>query len=137
MKSTFVANSKKHMEVGAFVGTIGNVVLYLFHYLRDKMKKPNQKFNWCEFLTTILLGCALGTFTGIAADKFEPATHPNYRGFFHSYLFWILIGWSLLQILVGKQDRIWKHFAVIGFAGYSSHLLIDSQTLKSLPILGI
>jgi hypothetical protein len=51
-----------------------------------------------------LAGCALGGLTGIAADRFEPASNPNHRGFFHSYTIWILTGLTVLEVLSGNKD---------------------------------
>ncbi len=85
----------------------------------------------------LLAGCALGGLTGIAADKFEPALNPNHRGFFHSYTIWVLAGLTVLEVLCGDKDKIWKNLTIIGFAGYSTHLLLDMQTPKSLPLTGI
>jgi|GEM_PF-5564192 hypothetical protein len=40
-----MANFKKHLEVGAIVGTIGNIVLYIFQYFHEKTTNPNHKFQ--------------------------------------------------------------------------------------------
>jgi hypothetical protein len=39
--------------------------------------------------------------TGKATDKFEPATHPNHRGFFHSFFFRLL----LRQVCEERSDE--------------------------------
>jgi len=75
------------LEVGAVVGTLVNIGLFIFQYVHEKIKNPTHKFNWREFISTVLWGCALGALTGIAADKFEPANNPNHRGFFIVILF--------------------------------------------------
>ncbi len=132
-----MANFKKHLAVGTIVGAAAGAGIYLIQYYKDKEENPEAIFQWSKFFQLLVAGCTIGAITGIAADKFEPEIHPNHRGLFHSYLIWILIGWGVLQVIFGNKERIWKNFAIIGFAGYSSHLLIDSQTPKSLPILGI
>jgi membrane-bound metal-dependent hydrolase YbcI (DUF457 family) len=117
-----MANFNKHLAVGAIVGTVAGAGIFLFQYSTEKEENPEVKFHWGKFLQLTLAGCALGALTGIAADKFEPALNPNHRGFFHSYSIWILAGLTVLEILSGKKDLIWKNLAIIGFAGYSSHL---------------
>ncbi len=35
-----MANFKKHLEVGAVVGTLGNIGLFIFQYVHEKIKNP-------------------------------------------------------------------------------------------------
>jgi membrane-bound metal-dependent hydrolase YbcI (DUF457 family) len=132
-----MANFKKHLTVGAFVGTFTGAGIYLVQYFQDKEENPEAIFQWSKFIQSLIAGCSIGTITGIAADIIEPALNSNHRGFFHSYSIWILAGLAVLEILSGNKDKIWKNLAVIAFTGYSSHLFLDSQTPKSLPIVGI
>jgi membrane-bound metal-dependent hydrolase YbcI (DUF457 family) len=133
-----MANFKKHLATGAFIGTIAAVVLYLIRYFKEQRRNPDYKFGFWKFIQAILAGCALGAITGIAVDKIEPAINPNHRGFFHSITFWILLGISAYKAFMGRNiDCICKNLVVIGFAGYSSHLMLDMETPKSLPLLGV
>jgi membrane-bound metal-dependent hydrolase YbcI (DUF457 family) len=133
-----MANFKKHLVTGAIIGTITAVVLYLIWYFTQLRRNPKYKFNFWQFIQGILAGCALGAITGIVADKIEPATNPNHRGFFHSIAFWFLLSVTAYKTLMERNiDCLCKNLVVIGFAGYSSHLMLDFQTPKSLPILGV
>ena len=132
-----MADYKTHLNAGAIAGTIAGAGLYLIQYINEKEKNAEHKFKWDKFFLSSLAGCALGALTGIAADKLEPPLNPNHRGFFHSYSIWILAGLAVLEVLSGNKNKIRKNLAVIGFAGYSSHLLLDSLTPNSLPIIGI
>jgi membrane-bound metal-dependent hydrolase YbcI (DUF457 family) len=132
-----MANFKKHLAVGAIVGTAAGAGIFLIQYFQDKEKNPEAIFQWSKFIQLLVTGCAIGAITGIAADIFEPALNSNHRGFFHSYSIWILAGLAVHEVLTCKKDKIWKNLAVIAFTGYSSHLFLDSQTPKSLPIIGI
>jgi membrane-bound metal-dependent hydrolase YbcI (DUF457 family) len=133
-----MANFKKHLVIGAFVGTIAGVVLYLIRYFQEHKRNPNHKFGLWKFIQTILAGCALGAITGIAVDKFEPTLNPNHRGFLHSVACWILLGIAAYKTSMERNiNCICKNLVVIGFAGYSSHLVLDMETPKSLPLFGI
>jgi membrane-bound metal-dependent hydrolase YbcI (DUF457 family) len=80
----------------------------------------------------------MGAIMGVAADKLEPSTNPNHRGFFHSYTCWILSFVAIYYLCSGRNpNTIMQNLAIIGFTGYSSHLALDMLTPKSLPILGI
>lgn len=130
-----MANFNKHLKVGAIIGIIGSAGMFLYHYSQEKDKNPNYKFSWDKFLIAVISGGALGAISGIAADKFEPALNPNHRGFFHSYTIWFLAGLTVLHVLTSNKDKILKNMVTIGFLGYSSHLALDIQTPKSLPII--
>ncbi len=132
-----MANFRKHLETGAKAGTFVGCIFYIIQYIKAKNRNPLYVFNFGEFLKTMLIGTGLGAISGILPDKMEPATNPNHRGFFHSYLFWFTAGFVTLIILLGKFKTIWKFIASCLFAGYSSHLVLDSKSTKSLPIHGI
>lgn len=133
-----MASFKKHLVTGAIVGAITAVILYLVRYFKEQRRNPKYRFDFWKFILTILAGFSLGAITGIAPDKIEPAINPNHRGFFHSITFWVLLGISVYKTIKGRNiDCFCKNLVVIGFAGYSSHLYLDSQTPKSLPLLGV
>ncbi len=132
-----MANFSTHLKTGAIVGTIAGAGFYLIRYAEEKKENPLLKFNWEVFVKVSLAGCAFGAIAGVAADKIEPALSPNHRGFFHSYTIWFLGCLAVLEFVSGNKENIWKNLAVIGFAGYSSHLFLDSLTPKSLPIIGL
>ena len=133
-----MANFKKHLVTCASVGTITAIVLYIVRYFKEQKRNPDNRFNIWKFINAILAGCALGALTGIVTDKIEPATNPNHRGFFHSIIFWFVLSVAAYKTLLEQDvDCLCKQLVVIGFAGYSSHLMLDMQTPKSLPFLGI
>lgn len=131
-----MANFKKHLVTGAIIGTITAFVMCFIQYLKELRKNPKRRFSFWQFIQGILAGCALGSLMGIITDKIEPSTNPNHRGFFHSITFWFLLSIAGYKILMGKNvNCLCKNLVVVGFAGYSSHLLLDMQTPKSLPFL--
>jgi membrane-bound metal-dependent hydrolase YbcI (DUF457 family) len=132
-----MANFKKHLVTGAIIGTITAIILYLVRYFKEQRRNPDFRFGFWKFIQAVLAGCALGGLTGIVTDKIEPAINPNHRGFFHSITFWFLLSVAAYKTLIGRDvDYLCKNLVVIGFAGYSSHLMLDMQTPKSLPFLG-
>jgi len=133
-----MANFKKHLVTGVVVGTITAIVLYIFRYFNEHKRNRKIKFEFWKFVQSIFSGCALGALTGIVTDKIEPTTNPNHRGFFHSFTFWFALSVAAYKILFERDvDCLCKDLMLIGFAGYSSHLALDMQTQKSLPLLGI
>ncbi|NMB72978.1 MAG: metal-dependent hydrolase [Bacteroidales bacterium] len=77
-----------------------------------------------------------GAAAGILPDKLEPANNPNHRKFVHSLTFYVILIWLILKI-VNKKDMepIGKSLATSGLISYGSHILIDSTTAKSIPII--
>jgi membrane-bound metal-dependent hydrolase YbcI (DUF457 family) len=133
-----MANFKKHLEIGAIIGTITAIVLYLVRYFKEHRRNPDYRFGFWKFIQAVLAGCALGALSGIVTDKIEPATNPNHRGFFHSITFWFALSVTTYKLLFERDvDCLCKELVVIGFAGYSSHLMLDMQTPKSLPLFGV
>jgi membrane-bound metal-dependent hydrolase YbcI (DUF457 family) len=133
-----MANFKKHLVTGAIVGTITALVLYIIRYFNEHKRNRKIRFDFWKFIQSILSGCALGALTGIVTDKLEPASNPNHRGFFHSLTFWYILSVAAYKLLFERDvDCLCKELVVIGFAGYSSHLMLDMQTPKSLPLFGV
>jgi membrane-bound metal-dependent hydrolase YbcI (DUF457 family) len=133
-----MANFKKHLVTGAIIGTITAIVLYVIHYFKEQRRNSEYRFGFWKFIQAILAGCALGALSGIVSDKIEPATNPNHRGFFHSITFWFLLTLATYKTLIERNiDCLCKNLVVICFAGYSSHLILDIQTPKSLPLFGV
>lgn len=130
-----MANFKKHMVTGAIVGAICGAVYVIVQFFRKRKRNPKCRFNWTDLFATFLMGYGLGAITGIAADKFEPALHCHHRKFFHSFSFWTIFGYMVIHAMSGRMNNTWKKMALISFAGYSSHLILDHQTPKSLPLI--
>jgi hypothetical protein len=105
----------------------------------------------------LALGGGLGGYlTGTLADKLEPATSPNHRSAFHGIGINGVTGAiiyvptkEILQRLLDKakeydtkQDkfmaflcRLAVGFIIGGLFGHISHLVADSSTSKSIPLL--
>lgn len=73
-------------------------------------------------------------------DLIEPATSPNHRQFFHSWLVFGVTGYMIKSLWnwnpLTAQDRHVRRLLISLLVGYSSHLFLDALTTKSLPIIG-
>lgn len=101
---------------------IGGILAFL-------VVNENIQIDWTllGFLVA-LSACLLGTRL---PDILEPPTHPEHRGFFHSYFILIvtaLIGYLLFNSLNSRADVI----VLFLLAGYESHLILD---LPFMPII--
>jgi hypothetical protein len=100
-------------------------------YLLYKLSK-NQPIDFWEVLTVGISGAAVA----LVPDILEPATNPNHRSLFHSGAALGLISFGGKKILQDKQltenQKAW--LLSLGVA-YTSHLVIDGTTPKSIPIL--
>lgn len=84
---------------------------------------------------------SLGTMGGKIPDWLEPALHPNHRKFFHSLLFAAGVMYAGYKVYEWEPEtdgqKILRFVMLTLAAGYLSHLLLDSLTPKSLPIIGL
>lgn len=127
-------NSKTHIISGTIVGAVAMLCITV----RKGILTPIR----------FLVGLAVSALVSRLPDILEPATSPNHRGFFHSVVFFVV----LTLLCMG----IWKKFESVGENGETKqitlkelllallfvgllcvmlHLLLDSFTKKSLPIL--
>ncbi|UCF45076.1 MAG: metal-dependent hydrolase [Candidatus Bathyarchaeota archaeon] len=116
-------DSSEHAIIGAGVGFGG--------YLIFKNLK-NEPLS----LEGSILSLIGGAFFGLLPDILEPATNPNHRSFFHSMSLLLLIG--SLNIKLFQNEKLTeeqKLFLSLISGSYCSHLIADSQTKKSLPLL--
>lgn len=81
----------------------------------------------------------IGKGAGCIPDLLEPATSPNHRRVFHS---WIALaamgyGWKKAYDWEPKSDldKFIRYVALVGGAAVISHLALDSFTPKSLPLM--
>jgi hypothetical protein len=106
--------------------TIGGISAYL-----EQQKGKNTLTPWMH---AILAACF-----GTLPDVFEPAFHPNHRQFFHSLTFAVLLGSGLYRLQRWEvDDEVWKFLKSLGLVAggaYLVHLIMDSTTAKSLPII--
>lgn len=87
---------------------------------------------------TVLVACG-GAACGTLPDLVEPAIHPNHRQFFHSVTFAALLAIGLYEIYLWQPqtdaDKLIKVVLLIAGGAYLVHLIMDSQTKKSLPVI--
>lgn len=111
----------------AIVGALTGLVTYRLHKLNE---------NEAPTIQGALGFILLGGFAGVLPDILEPATSPNHRSFFHSA--------ALLLMLAHVSQKAWESqnltdvqkLVISAFtSAYGSHLLSDSLTPKSIPLV--
>jgi len=137
-----MANRPEHVQVGALAGGVVGLLQVLVR---------GGTFGEC--LAGGVGGALSGAAGGRLPDIIEPAVHPNHRGPAHSVAFAAASTTALVKVQPTWTD-LWARqrpatlaqrlsFAFLegagaGFGpGYLSHLLLDAQTPKSLPLLGV
>ena len=116
-------NSEEHALIGGtigFLGYMGNRLVY---------QKPIN-------LIALFLSTIGGAGAAVLPDLLEPADDPNHRSIFHSV--------TTLLLLTGANIKTWENkeltedqklaLSILSTA-YESHLIADSTTKKSLPLL--
>ncbi len=88
-----------------------------------------------------VLATAAGTFFGKLPDILEPALrNPHHRQFCHSVAVLMALGYGLKKTYEWKPkdnvEEALRCLVLCAGAGYISHLLLDSSTPRSLPLLG-
>lgn len=87
----------------------------------------------------LLAGTAAAFLTKLP-DILEPATSPNHRQFFHSVAFAGLIGFAFHKLGKWRSEsaggEFLKSLGQIAIPAHLIHLLLDSLTAKSLPLVG-
>ena len=116
-------NGKTHIILGAVAGVAAAIAFQ--HYSRSEEKK-NEPLDWMDVGCCALIGAAAGCLP----DIIEPATSPNHRKFFHSFLFGAVVLYALGRLTAQCSFRLLLY--VIG-AAYLTHLTADAQTKKCLP----
>lgn len=120
-----LASGSSHQMAGAIAGTVMCVI--------DQRAEKSQGFN-------PLIAAFLGGLAGKLPDYLEPAAHPNHRQFFHSFLVLSGIACGMKSVYQWEPDKPWEKLVrgllLVGGASYLSHLLLDSCTKKSLPLVG-
>jgi len=122
-----MANFKQHAIIGVAVGT----GFSLFKYFVEKENNPEAKID----LKDLFLHASLGFIAASLPDLIEPARNPNHRAFFHSITSGILSCILILQTHRSALNPETKSLLTCLGLGYTSHLLSDSSTAKSLPII--
>lgn len=116
-------NKIEHLITGALAG----VGMYLAH----------RKFmNLQPNLGGTIFSAIGGAIGGILPDVLEPPTNPNHRGPCHSVAAGVAVVTGGQQLFASQQVPLEIKEGLAPFlAGYVSHLLLDSTTPKSLPLL--
>ncbi len=87
----------------------------------------------------LVAGTAAAFFTKLP-DMLEPATCPNHRQFFHSVAFAGLLCLAFHELWKWQPDSAGGEFlralGQVAIPAYLIHLLLDSLTAKSLPLVG-
>ncbi|WCL55545.1 metal-dependent hydrolase [Gimibacter soli] len=119
-----MANRVEHEIIGAIAG---GTVAALNNDAKD------------QYAVNFAAGAFLGKVAARLPDLLEPAIHPNHRGFFHSWLFLSVLGAGMVKLWEWEPEatnqKVLKWALLVTGAAYASHLLRDSITPKSLPIV--
>jgi membrane-bound metal-dependent hydrolase YbcI (DUF457 family) len=108
----------------------GGLVLSL--YILDKKFIRKEELS----LEGVAGSFCLGAIGGKFADILDPPISPNHREFFHSVTLAavVLFGKDRLYQLLDLDEKARKHFDWF-LSSYASHLILDVQTVKGLPII--
>ena len=119
-------NFKEHLGLSALVST-GTYLGMCRYYGRH----PD--------LGEILVCAGIGICAGAAPDIFEPATNPHHRALGHS----VALGAALTKFAItncSPENGNWEEFlkiaAAVASVAYLAHLIADTLTPNSLPLLG-
>lgn len=87
----------------------------------------------------VLAGTAAAFLTKLP-DILEPATSPNHRQFFHSVAFAGLLCLAFHELSKWEPEsaggELLKALGRVAIPAYLIHLVLDSLTAKSLPLVG-
>ncbi|MCF6218191.1 MAG: metal-dependent hydrolase [Gammaproteobacteria bacterium] len=122
-----MANGKTHLVVGGLTG--------LAVALADHPAKSNAISH--HPLTAV----GVGAFFGKLPDTIEPSLrNPHHRQFFHSIAFLSATGYAFKKAYNWESENDWESllrgFALVATGAYISHLVVDSFSSRSLPVIG-
>lgn len=136
-------NAKTHRKAGAIAGGTTALIEAIFERptstTLQRVQQPQSFWRniWRGFLRVIevagktALGAFIGALTARLPDLIEPAKHPNHRGTAHSFS--VLVG--LIIVFVRRRPNHPLSIMIRpALAGYGSHLALDANTPKGLPI---
>lgn len=91
------------------------------------------------WLANPVTGALLGKAAGRLPDIIEPALSPHHRKLFHSWAVFAGMGLAVKAAYDWQPEEEYQKtlrwIAIIAGAGYLSHLLLDSLTKRSLPLV--
>ena len=122
-----MANGKTHLVVGGLTG--------LAVALADQPAKSNKVSH------NPLTSAVVGAFFGKLPDIIEPSLgNPHHRQFFHSVAFLSATAYACKKAYDWEPTNAWEAFlrgvALIAGGAYISHLVVDSFSSRSLPVIG-
>jgi len=131
-------NLKKHVAVAAGVGGGANLLWQLCKIFDS----PNPPKDFWETLRRIdyfemAAFAAIGGACGALPDIIEPADNPNHRALFHSLACAGVLTYGAFGKHTANLRSEDRHTLRIAALSYLSHLLLDSETPKGLPIVGL
>lgn len=135
-----MADRREHNTFGAILGGLAAAL-------------SSRATNGGDLLREIIAGAAGGYLGSSLADVLEPPTSPNHRSVFHGIalnglaayhgtgplLRWRTRGGQPATDPAGaptnRDDALMSAFALGAASGHASHLLLDSETPRGLPLL--
>lgn len=86
------------------------------------------------------IAAGVGAVFGKLPDLLEPATNPHHRQFCHSVVVLGAIGYGFKKAYQWQPrdplEKMIRGLLLIAAGGYTSHLLFDAITPRSLPLIG-
>jgi inner membrane protein len=136
-KYLFMPNAKTHIKIGAAIGLASGAFLNLKEQEKRMAQSQETPFNWREFLIHCALGISTGAAGGILPDLLEPAYHPNHRNICHSLAALTGVGYGGIRFAHQNEINPYlKTILVAICASYTSHIILDGNTAKGVPLLG-
>ena len=130
-------NFEKHFETGIMLGLTVGAGMELWRQLRAIRKKRQNIFDFQRFAGKAVASMLLSALGSSLPDALEPAGSYNHRKFFHSWL--TALGLSVAEFyMLSKEldEEDLADFIVSRISiGYLSHLMLDSETPKGLPMM--
>lgn len=87
-----------------------------------------------------LTGSVVAAICTNIPDILEPAVNPHHRQFFHSLAFAGMVGYGMYKTYEWNPetefDKFTRFCILVAGAGILIHLAMDSNTPRSLPLLG-
>jgi len=98
---------------------------------------PNKE----SFVYYPALSGVVGAMVGKLPDLLEPAyKNPHHRQFYHSFTVLGLVAWGTYKAHEWEThddvEKFIRGLALVGGVAYTSHLILDALTHRSLPIVG-
>ncbi len=121
-----MANRDSHEAIGGIVGLVIAIA--------DQRSNNSLTYNPSAAVVT-------GIIFGSLPDVLEPSlNNPHHRQFFHSLAVMGAVGYGVMRAYKSQPDselgRAGRVLAMIAGGAYLSHLVADSITPSSLPLVG-